>query len=536
MGKKKNHVKNESDNDKLQDSPPGEAVADNEKGSGEKRALIKLLAFLFSVLTLFLVAVAGVLIFYNKKTVYYQAHFFPNTTINGNDCSQMDADAVIALLDAPLGAYTLEVTGRDYATGDSGALVGKLVAADIGLTYAGTREAVEALLAGQDESRWILYMDEVYDYTVPREITIDRGMLENTVKAWEACRESNMLRALDAYISEYSDEIRGYEVVAETIGTELDVERVVRLVVEAVYAQDSSLDVEELGCYAQAAVKRDAPDLVTVVETVNSWLSTNITYSWNGSEVVLDYETLRDWISLTDGQPVLDEEAVAAFVKKQAAAYDTYGTQRKFKTTLGVELSLTRANYGWRTDKAGETAALIALIREGSRTEREPLYTEASKGMKKGADDIGNSYVEVDMTNQHLYMYLDGALALETEIVTGNMSNNCATPEGIFGLNNKARKTILRGPTWENFVEYWMGYYGNYGMHDASWRDTFGGDIYLTNGSHGCINLPVGKAGEIYGQISKGFPVICYYYHQGNPLAVQETPPSGGETAGAGES
>ena len=49
-------------------------------------------------------------------------------------------------------------------------------------------------------------------------------------------------------------------------------------------------------------------------------------------------------------------------------------------------------------------------------------------------------------------------------------------------------------------------------MHDATWRNNFGGDIYLTNGSHGCINLPLDKAEAIYAYVSTGFPIICYYY------------------------
>ena len=78
-------------------------------------------------------------------------------------------------------------------------------------------------------------------------------------------------------------------------------------------------------------------------------------------------------------------------------------------------------------------------------------------------------------------------------------------------------------------VSYWMPFNGNIGMHDASWRSSFGGDIYKTNGSHGCINLPVSVAQELYGYVEKGTPVICYYLP--GTEAVKEDAAASGEEA-----
>ena len=59
-------------------------------------------------------------------------------------------------------------------------------------------------------------------------------------------------------------------------------------------------------------------------------------------------------------------------------------------------------------------------------------------------------------------------------------------------------------------MKYWMPFNGNIGLHDASWRDAFGGHIYYMKGSHGCINLPTQKAAEIYDQVEKGEAVVVY--------------------------
>jgi len=55
-----------------------------------------------------------------------------------------------------------------------------------------------------------------------------------------------------------------------------------------------------------------------------------------------------------------------------------------------------------------------------------------------------------------------------------------------------------------------MPFNGGVGLHDASWRSTFGGKIYVTGGSHGCINLPRSAAETIYNNISAGTPVLVY--------------------------
>ena len=48
------------------------------------------------------------------------------------------------------------------------------------------------------------------------------------------------------------------------------------------------------------------------------------------------------------------------------------------------------------------------------------------------------------------------------------------------------------------------------GFHNAPWRSAFGGDIYLTNGSHGCINLSYEKADELYSLCNVGDVVIIH--------------------------
>ena len=488
---------------------PENITAATEKPAKKGRGKVICLAVLAGLV----IVLAAV---YISIGVYYQTRFLPNTIVNDRDVSGMDAAQVAQLLDVRVEDYTLEITGRNPLTGESGAVLGTITPNSIQLDYLSTESTLTGILEQQEWLLWIkAFLGQGQQCIVERGYaTFDKGLLKTLVESWDACQAANMLTAKDACIGEYNPNRQIYEVTPETRGTELDVAQAVTLIEEALlYMEQSTLDLEDAGLYAEAKILQDDPRLTGPVETANLWLGTSIVYDWNGNEVVLDVETIQDWVTIEDGEAILDEEAVRSCVKSLSRKYDTYGKYKDFVTTQGVTLRLASASYGWRTDIDAETEALLSLVQEGSVGSREPVYTH--RGMIKASDginDVGNTYVEADLTNQHLYLYQDGQVVLETDFVSGKISNGNGTPEGIFGITYKTRDAVLRGDDYVTPVKYWMPFYGNYGMHDANWRDVFGGDIYLNNGSHGCINLPPSMAEQIYQYVSQGFPVICYYY------------------------
>lgn len=489
-------------------------TAEEQNVKGQKSKTRKIVIAVFFIILILLAAV------YFAVALYYRTHFLPNTDINGIECGNMDVLTVVPLIDAQISDYSLTVTGRDAVTGESGALLGTIHVEDIGLAYADTQGAVQDVMNQQNIFLWPkAYFGMHHGYSLVQGIVYDETMLRETVSGWDACKEENMRSPENAYISDYIDAVKGYEVIPETVGTELDMERVFQCISAQLHISEPSLDLEEAFCYTEADVKSTDRELIGAVETANSWLGTKVVYDWNDNEVVIDSETLKDWITMENGKPVLDEDAVSFLVKKLANQYDTYGKSKNFVTALGIELTLNSPNYGWKTDIETETEELIQLIYQGSVTEKEPAYS--IKAQKKGINDVGDSYVEADLTHQHLYVYQDGAVVFETDFVSGKMNStpDCITPPGIFGLTYKTTNAVLRGADYETPVNYWMPFFGNYGMHDATWRTNFGGTIYQEYGSHGCINLPLDSAATIYGYVSTGFPVVCYYYEV-DPLAA----------------
>jgi hypothetical protein len=450
-----------------------------------------------------LLVVLGILLFgYLLTSYYFKNHFLPNTFVNEKDYSYFTPIEAAEDFRSTILNYSLEVQDQD------GNVVGVIRPDNIDASVYAEND-IRRILDQQSEYTWPIAYLRSHSYEFSNEMEFDQEKLEDYVATWDVCQAKNMEKAKDAYLSEYKPELLGYEIIADTLGNTLDVKKTKEVLINAVEMRKTSVNLADEDCYIRARVKADNVLLQQKCETLNRWTKTKIQYDWNGNEVLLDGSIIHTWILDQSGKISLDEQAIEDFVKDNAKQYDTYGKKRNFITTLGAQLTLPSGAYGWKTDVSAEVDGLKQLIYEGAAADREPVYL--SKGAWKGSNDIGNSYVEIDLTHQHLYLYEKGKIILETDFVSGNMSNGCGTPAGVFGLTYKTREAVLRGENYETPVHFWMPFNGNVGMHDATWRAVFGGDIYLTAGSHGCVNLPLAAAESIYSYISTGFPVICYY-------------------------
>lgn len=461
--------------------------------------LLKRIVISLSIALLSLMISLSIFAFFRIAN-YFETRFLPNTIINTMNYSHMTVQEVSDHIFQQTLDYKLEILGQDEE------VIGVIRAADIGF-FIDIDVDVATLMTNQNQRNWILEYSKKEVHEITYDIGFDYDRLFSLVREWEAFLPSNMEAAKDAYISEYIPAIKGYELVPETRGSNLDLAAVKEAIIEAVYEGKSQLCIADY--YIRADITKDDANLVRRASVLNRFTGTKIVYDWNGSEVIVDGDLIHQWIIEEPGRFLIDEEAVRDFVNLHARENDTYGRRRDFTTVRGVTMNLPGGGFGWRTNRAAETAELIALIKTGAVGNREPLYTV--RGWHKGQDDIGPSYVEIDLGNQRLYLVEEGQIILESELVSGHMMRGWGTPAGVFGITYKERNAILRGETYTTPVNYWMPFNGNIGMHDATWRRAFGGDIYIEDGSHGCINLPYSKAKEIHAFVSTGFPVICYY-------------------------
>ncbi len=462
---------------------------------GSRKTTVRKAAVIALVMILLLAAGT-----YAGIAIYFQDHFFCNTTIGGTDFSYKTPVEAEYMIYESLTGYSLEIVGRE-------GIQDTISRKEINMDYI-FGDSLVKLMQEQKPALWILGFIKGYDYELPPIVQYDEEALRQRIDGLAFFKKENIMAPKDAYI-DYSEEDQQYIIVDARPGTEIEKGKAEETIRESILSLNDNLNLEEAGCYKQPDMERDNEELLAALDLANRYLSAHITYDWNGNEVLIDSAVIRKWVNVNRDKVLLDEKAIEKFIARQSEEYDTYGKNRVFYTTGGKEIDLNNGTFGWLTDQESELPELVKAIKNGETIKKQPAHSE--KERKSWQVLIEDSYVEIDLGMQHLYLYVDGELILESDFVSGNASRGWGTPAGVFGLTYKARNAVLRGTNYETPVSYWMPFNGNIGMHDATWRSAFGGDIYRTNGSHGCINLPFEKAKIIYDYVYTGFPVICYY-------------------------
>ncbi len=143
------------------------------------------------------------------------------------------------------------------------------------------------------------------------------------------------------------------------------------------------------------------------------------------------------------------------FVQELHRKYDTVFTNRKFKTAYGDTVTVYGGDYGWWMNTVKETDKLVKLIQKGA-VKRAYTGISSNSGQSTVTKDYGDTYAEVDLSGQHVFVVKDGKVVFDTACVTGNESQGHATPAGTYGITYKQRNATLRGENYETPVSYWM--------------------------------------------------------------------------------
>lgn len=487
----KEESKEEEANKNLESVASEESISEEDvKNKKKKSKWIRIYAASILVLGLAIVYFGGV--------HYFKRRFLPNTVINYTNAGFSTIDELDKKLQEPLRDYSLEVVARE---GERHIIRAR----DVDLHYK-LDKSIDTVLATQEVYKWPMYLFKKNTYKVPVTVEMDNYKLDYVLSNYNCLTESSFKEARDAYIASYSN-AEGYVIEKEYDGTRLDVDKAKETIKSSLTALKIIDDFDADGLYDFAKIKEDDAHLLSAQDILNKHAATVINYVGGA---VLNGERISQWIGIdNEGNLILDEGGIRAFVDELAEKYDTLGKTRVFKTTDGREVEILAKKYGWQVDKEGEFQAIKASILAGEQVDREPLFS--SRAVSLEGNDFGNTYVEIDLGNQKLYYYVDGQLTLSSDIVSGALWGGRKTPAGLYKVNYKARNVVLRGPDYAAPVRYWMPFNGGIGMHDANWRSSFGGGIYKSGGSHGCINMPSSSAKALYDIINKDCPVICYY-------------------------
>lgn len=458
------------------------------------------------------IVVLVLLIVYLAGMLYYNDKFLNGTMVNGSDVGGMTLQKANDQLSKKVNGQSLKLIFND---GQSEVLQ----SAQLGVSY-NKDNSLNQLMKNQNKWAWFIGFFKNEKNTLTDLIQISDENLTNGIASMEHAKEENQIAPTDAYI-QYKD--GSFSIIEETLGSKFNTEELVKNIKVALSEGKQQLDVTKANGYVKPQVYKDDQDLNNQLKAANEYCLSTITYTTpKGKEIALDGSTLITWLSKQDdGSYTKDEsvfkEKLTAFVKELASQYNSIGATRTFTGKDGQSHTVSGGTYGFRVSTDSEVSALLKMINENkSENNRIPEHTGQLPSGENGG--LGTTYLEINITKQHLWFVKDGAVALESDFVSGKESDpSRLTPNGTYYIYNKERNRVLRGTKqpngkyeYESPVSYWMPFNKGIGLHDASWRSTFGGNIYINSGSHGCINLPTGFAGSLYSQIYVNLPVVVY--------------------------
>ena len=270
--------------------------------------------------------------------------------------------------------------------------------------------------------------------------------------------------------------------------------------------------------YVDGEKATDSEQVKNALKEANAYLDVTVTCNFTpatgeAATEAVGKDQIAQWLIVgNDGLSVsLDGENMATYCTELAKKHDVSKKKTgQFKTTGGSIINVPVASSGQTVDGNKLYEAIAEAINNKKSATVEAVYSEAKEEETGEYVTYGGNYCEVDLTNQMVYVYKNGELVVSSQCVTGCISKGHGTPTGVYSIFSRDKDRYLRGDGYKSWVNFFIPFNGGIGFHDASWRSTFGGNIYLYSGSHGCINMPYSAAKKLYENVTLDEKVIVY--------------------------
>ncbi len=445
-----------------------------------------------------IMSICILLVIYFGIAIYFRNHFYFHSQINHINVSCKTVEEVKEQMALKLQAYALNIKERDGKSE-------QIKSTDIDLKY-NSGGQYKNLKDRQNPLKWISAFFNAKNLKMTDVVTYDTKLLKDKLEKLSCVDSSNIVEPKDPSFK-YTD--KGYVIVDEVNGNKINKDILYSNVTKAILNGKAAIDLESINCYVSSKYTSKSQRTIDIKNILNKYISSKITYTFGNHKETIDGSIINKWLKINENfEVVVDEQKEKNYIYSLFNTYNTVGKTRSFVTTSGETINISGGDYGWSINTDKEIHNLNEVIKEGKNIIKEPSYIQTA--FSHDSNDIGNTYVEIDMIKQHLWFYKNGSLIVQGDVVTGNAGSNDFTPKGIYRLKYKERNATLIGQDYSTPVEFWMPFNGGIGIHDASWRGEFGGSIYKTNGSHGCINSPYYLAKAIFDNIEKGNPIVCY--------------------------
>ena len=366
------------------------------------------------------------------------------------------------------------------------------------------KQDTEEILKSILENQPIFPKQEKNTHSIVNMVTVNKSAVKDYLLKY--MDDSKEVTTANNIPIEYNEKRKRLEVAETFLEITIDIDEACEYVTAKLQEGRTFIDISALAMQKWEEIVNEVEERL---KDINQVLATDVVYQINNTTTFeLNSNTIKDWIYLDENANYhIDFEGIVSEIAEKTKRFN-------FKATgIGIVNLKFSKNDIPEIDTEQEISWLKANLATGIQTTRELSYIKQPKDIDLSA------YIELDITRQTIWMYINGECILESPCVTGSVAGGHSTPTGIYHLTKKARNTVLRGynndgSRYASHVDFWMAFIKNsIGFHDASWRDDvfgFGGDIYKTNGSHGCVNMPYNKAKMLYENITSDMPIIIY--------------------------
>lgn len=493
-----------------------------------------------------LLIISGLVVLYLIIGYYYSKGFPCAAKVNGIKCTGKSVAEVNSEL-----CETIKYQGINVIDRNGSSLF--ISAEDLGFTVDYT-EDLNKFISEQNALSWGVYFFKGLTGSVQPRISVDEDKLENIIAGW------------DIFVPDETRDVsivnteNGYELKNTLLCTPIK-ENIAQTVGSAATRLQSELDLSsELydDCYEPVTLTEEQQTIVDFYGKLQRILNCSITYQFGNQTIPLkgevvngflltydqlsgdtyDYENpglgrfisgsnevgisgdsvrdLEGFAVTSDNEPLISEARLYDFFYQKQKLCDTATMLKRYQNGEDVEIICSKDRKGstFIFDHNAEYKHLKEAFLSGSYEQEETRNLTNPKKVDffNAKKTLGGTYIELDIANQHLYYYRNGEVYIDTLIVSGTMYGGHGTPAGLFHVYDKQRNKVLVGEDYECPVEYWMRLTDTgVGIHDAWWQESFGGDMYLESGSHGCINCPPYIARLLYENVKEQTPVIVYY-------------------------
>ncbi len=453
----------------------------------------------------------ALLLAYGVVSLVYLNRFLPNTYINDISVGNMTkSQAHDVLMGAVRTDDLVLVTAHDEQV--------NFAAEEFEASYSLSDTALDEAF-GENRLAWLGKLFRRSDYTIKYDFHFSEESLRTAIInndwGYDQPKDATIVMNADGY----------YEIVPDELGDRFDKGTLITYIIEQMAQGKFLVEMEASGCYEGFEAAVQSEDLEKQLELYNRFAESTITFDFGDRSEKLEGAAIAEWVTMTNaGDFEFDKEAIAGYVATLASKYDTIGKDLPFRSTLDGLITVPYTStslYGWQIDQEATVEQIVGLLQDGASVTVEPVYRDslpAHVGIGYCRDektqDIGDTYVEVDISAQHIWFYKDGAVVMQSDCVTGTeTASDRRTPRGVFKIWSHESPRVLgqmEDEGYETWVKYWMPInYIGVGLHDLS-RSAYGGNIYMYNGSHGCINLPMAFVEDLYYATENGIPVIIH--------------------------